>query len=112
MPVPKQATKIDADELHNAMRHGAMSEIVKSIAETQIGFTMALPGVPEGIRKTLREHGMHAVIGRFLTATLATYAKTFGAPLPNDLRGPFIQAYECAAVNFIEAWLVNNEPKS
>ena len=112
MPVPKPATKVDADELHNAMRHGAMSEIVKSIAETQIGFTIALPGIPQGIRKTLREHGMHAVTTRFLTATLATYPKTFGAQLPDDLRGPFVQAYEVAAASFIEAWLASNEVES
>jgi len=112
MPVPKQATKLVADELHSAMRHGAMSMIVAQIAETQIGFTIALPGIPEGIRKTLRDHGMHTVTKRFLAATLATYPKTFGAPLPPDLREPFIQAYECAAANFIEAWLASNEPKS
>lgn len=112
MPIPKPTTKVDADELHNAMRHGAMSTIVKQIAETQIGFTIALPGIPEGVRKTLREHGMHTVTKRFLTATLATYPKTFGAPLPPDLHEPFIHAYECAAADFIEAWLASNEVES
>lgn len=112
MPVPKRTTKVDADELHNAMRHGAMTEIVKQIVETQIGFTIALPGTPQGIRKTLRDHGMHAVATRFLIAALATYAKTFGAELPHDLRAPFIQAYECAAAEYVEAWLASNEPKS
>lgn len=112
MAIPKRTTKVDADELHNAMRRGALTEIVGQIVQTQIGFVLELPGFRDSVRKTLRDSGMESVTERFLIATYATYVKTFGAPLPPDLREPFKTEFRKHAAQYIEGWLASDEPKS
>lgn len=102
MPVPKPTTKVDADELHNAMRRGALSQIAQQIVQTQVGFAIELPGMAEVVQQAAREYGIYQAAKRFLEACNATYALTFGAELPKDLRLPFETEFMKHTIIFLE----------